>query len=245
MRYRLHEANLRIINTRKPLENLIVHVCEVVTGAIRKGASATIKVDAERRQRIVLNHTATHLLQAALQKILGDHIKQAGSLVEPDRLRFDFTHFSPVTTEEIIRIEEEVNAQIRVNAGVTSQVMAADEAQAAGAMALFGEKYGDQVRVISVGDYSMELCGGTHANAAGDIGLFRILSEGGIAAGVRRIEAVTGDGALAQVHQQEQTLQTARRVWLKATLSNWKPAWSRWSNARKSWSENWRRLKAA
>ncbi len=201
------EATLRITDTKKPLDNLFVHVCEVVTGAVKQGAVATVRVDAERRQRIVLNHTATHLLQAAMQKILGDHIKQAGSLVEPDRLRFDFTHFSPVTSEEIIKIEEEVNAQIRANAGVTSQVMAADEAQAAGAMALFGEKYGDQVRVISVGDYSMELCGGTHAKAAGDIGLFRILSEGGIAAGVRRIEATTGDGALAQVHHQQQTLQ--------------------------------------
>lgn len=201
------EASLRIVDTNKPLDNLYVHVCEVVTGAVKKGAMASIKVDAERRQKIVLNHTATHLLQAALQKILGDHIKQAGSLVEPDRLRFDFTHFSPVSRDELLKIEEEVNAQIRVNAGVSSQVMAADEAQAAGAMALFGEKYGDEVRVISVGDYSMELCGGTHARAAGDIGLFRILSEGGIAAGVRRIEAVTGSGALAQVHQQEQTLQ--------------------------------------
>jgi alanyl-tRNA synthetase len=200
-------ASLRILDTKKPLENLFSHVCEVVTGAIQKGAEATISVDAERRQKIVLNHTATHLLQAALQKILGDHIKQAGSLVTPDRLRFDFTHFSPVTTEEIIKIEEEVNKQIRVNAAVQSQVMAASAAQEAGAMALFGEKYGDEVRVISVGDYSMELCGGTHASAAGDIGLFRILSEGGIAAGVRRIEAVTGDGALAQVHQQQQTLQ--------------------------------------
>ena len=201
------DASLRIVDTKKPLENLFSHVCEVVTGSIRKGATATIQVDAERRQKIVLNHTATHLLQAAMQKILGDHIKQAGSLVTPDRLRFDFTHFSPVTTEEIIKIEEEVNKQIRVNAAVKSEVMAADAAESAGAMALFGEKYGDEVRVISVGDYSMELCGGTHAKAAGDIGLFRILSEGGIAAGVRRIEAVTGDAALAQVHQQQQTLQ--------------------------------------
>jgi len=201
------EATLRIIDTRKPLDDLLVHVCEVVTGAVRKGAVATVRVDAERRQRIVLNHTATHLLQAAMQKILGDHIKQAGSLVEPERLRFDFTHFSPVTNEELTRIEDEVNAQIRANAQVTSQVMAADAAQSAGAMALFGEKYGDQVRVISVGDYSMELCGGTHARAAGDIGLFKILSEGGIAAGVRRIEATTGLGALSQVHQQQQTLQ--------------------------------------
>jgi len=201
------EASLRIINTKKPLDNLFSHVCEVVTGSLQKGATASIKVDAERRQRIVLNHTATHLLQAALQKILGNHIKQAGSLVQPDRLRFDFTHFSPVTPSEIIQIEEEVNAQIRVNAGVNSEVMAADAAQEAGAMALFGEKYGDEVRVISVGDYSKELCGGTHAKAAGDIGLFRIVSEAGIAAGVRRIEAVTGEGALAQVHQQQQTLQ--------------------------------------
>jgi alanyl-tRNA synthetase len=200
-------ASLRIINTKKPLDSLFSHVCEVVTGSIEKGATASIKVDTERRQRIVLNHTATHLLQAALQKILGNHIKQAGSLVQPDRLRFDFTHFSPVTTAEIIQIEEEVNTQIRVNADVNSEVMAADAAQDAGAMALFGEKYGDEVRVISVGHYSKELCGGTHAKAAGDIGLFRILSEAGIAAGVRRIEAVTGEGALAQVHQQQQTLQ--------------------------------------
>ncbi len=201
------DASLRIIDTKKPLPELLVHQCEVVTGAVQTGAQATIRVAAERRQQIILNHTATHLLQAALQKILGDHIKQAGSLVEPDRLRFDFTHFSPVSTEELIQIEEEVNRQIRVNAEVQSQEMAADEAQDAGAMALFGEKYGDLVRVISVGDYSMELCGGTHASAAGDIGLLRILSEGGIAAGVRRIEAVTGEAALAQVHQQQQTLQ--------------------------------------
>ena len=201
------EASLRIINTKKPLPDLLVHVCEVVTGAIKTGAAATVKVDGERRQRIVLNHTATHLLQAAMQRILGDHIKQAGSLVTPERLRFDFTHFSPVTGKELLRIEEEVNRQIRVNAAVQAREMAAAEAKDAGAMALFGEKYGDVVRVVSVGDYSMELCGGTHAGAAGDIGLFRILSEGGIAAGVRRIEAVTGEGALHQVHQQQQTLQ--------------------------------------
>ena len=123
---------MRIIDTKKPLDNLFSHVCEVVTGAIKKDAEAQIKVNTERRQKIVLNHTATHLLQAAMQKILGDHIKQAGSLVEPDRLRFDFTHFSPVTGEELKKIEEEVNAQIRVNSGVNAQVMAADEAEAAG-----------------------------------------------------------------------------------------------------------------
>ncbi|MDX2479238.1 MAG: alanine--tRNA ligase [Desulfuromusa sp.] len=201
------EATLRIIETKKPLPELYVHVCEIVTGAIKKGAKATIKVNAERRQRIVLNHTATHLLQAALQKLLGQHVKQAGSLVTAERLRFDFSHFSPVSTEELNKIEEEVNQQIRANAQVENREMSAVAAQEAGAMALFGEKYGDIVRVITIGDYSMELCGGTHARAAGDIGLFRILSEGGIAAGVRRIEAVTGATALAQVQQQQQALQ--------------------------------------
>ena len=201
------EATLRIIDTRKPLPELFVHVCEVVTGAIKTGDPATIKVDSERRQQIVLNHTATHLLQAALQKHLGNHIKQAGSLVTPERLRFDFTHFSPVTAEELSKIETDVNQQIRANAQVECREMSADAAKEAGAMALFGEKYGDVVRVVNIGDYSMELCGGTHARAAGDIGLFRILSESGIAAGVRRIEAVTGATALAQIQEQQQTLQ--------------------------------------
>jgi len=147
------------------------------------------------------------LLQAALQKLLGNHIKQAGSLVTPERLRFDFTHFSPVSAAELREIEIEVNQQIRHNAQVENREMSADAARDAGAMALFGEKYGDVVRVVNIGDYSMELCGGTHANAAGDIGLFRILSEGGIAAGVRRIEAVTGAAALNLVQQQQQALQ--------------------------------------
>ncbi|SDZ79470.1 alanyl-tRNA synthetase [Desulfuromusa kysingii] len=200
------EATLRIIETRKPLPELYVHRCEVVTGAIKTGDKATIKVNAERRQQIVLNHTATHLLQAALQNQLGQHVKQAGSLVTPERLRFDFTHFSPVSVEELQKVEDEVNQQIRANAQVESREMSATAAQEAGAMALFGEKYGDVVRVINVGNYSMELCGGTHASAAGDIGLFRILSESGIAAGVRRIEATTGATALAQVQQQQQSL---------------------------------------
>ncbi len=203
------EATLRITETRKPLPEIYVHMCEVVTGSLKKGDQAKIKVNADRRQQIILNHTATHLLQAALQKHLGNHVKQAGSLVTAERLRFDFTHFSPLSSEELGQIEEQVNQQIRTNAQVENREMSADAAQKAGAMALFGEKYGDIVRVVNIGDYSMELCGGTHANAAGDIGLFRILSEGGIAAGVRRIEAVTGATALAQVQQQQQALQRA------------------------------------
>jgi len=213
------DANLRVIETRKPLPDLIVHSCEVVTGAIHRQAKVKIKVDAERRQQIVRNHTATHLLQAAMQRILGDHVKQAGSLVTPERLRFDFTHFSPVSAQELQQIEALVNTEIRRNSTVDSREMAADEAIAAGAMALFGEKYGDRVRVVAVGDFSLELCGGTHARAAGDIGLFRILSEGGIAAGVRRIEAVTGDTALAQVHEQQQTLNQIGQL-LKTDYAN-------------------------
>ncbi len=213
------EASLRIIETRKPLPDLLVHSCEVVTGAIQTGAKVKIKVDAARRLQIVRNHTATHLLQSALQKILGEHIKQAGSLVTPERLRFDFTHFSPVSNKELQQIEELVNAEIRRNSTVSNREMAADEAIEAGAMALFGEKYGDRVRVVEVGDFSMELCGGTHAEAAGDIGLFRILSEAGIAAGVRRIEAITGDTALEQVHQQQQTLSQLGKI-LKTDPAN-------------------------
>lgn len=202
-----NSCRIEICDTRKPLPELTVHQCQVHDGALKVGEDVTISVNRERRQQIVINHTATHLLQAALQKILGAHVQQAGSLVTEQRLRFDFSHFSPVTTEELIRIEEEVNRQIRRNARVQSREMAAEAAKAAGATALFGEKYADTVRVISVGDYSMELCGGTHASAAGDIGLFRILSENGIAAGVRRIEAVTGEAALHQVQQQQQALQ--------------------------------------
>jgi alanyl-tRNA synthetase len=152
------------------------------------------------------NHTATHLLHAALRQTLGDHVKQAGSLVAPDRLRFDFTHFSPLTPQEVDRIEETVNAQVWENRGVVTQVMALDDALASGATALFGEKYGEQVRVVSVPEFSTELCGGTHVAATGEIGLFKIVSQGGVAAGVRRVEAVTGPGAYQHVKREEQVL---------------------------------------
>ncbi len=200
------DAVVRVLDTRKPLPELTVHLGEVLSGTLRKGDDCELAVDGEARQATALNHTATHLLQAVLAELLGDHIKQAGSLVTPERLRFDFTHFSPLSNAEIAQVEAEVNRRIRENRGVETEEMTAEAAIAAGATALFGEKYGERVRVVKVGDFSMELCGGTHAQAAGDIGLFRIVQETGIAAGVRRIEAVTGAKALEQVRQQESAL---------------------------------------
>lgn len=200
------EAQVEVSDTRKPLPELLVHIGVITAGTLRTGATATLTVDGERRQATVLNHTATHLLQTALIEVLGDHVKQAGSLVTPERLRFDFIHFSALSAEELEQVENLVNLRIRENAAVETGEMSHEEAVAAGATALFGEKYGDRVRVVRVGDISMELCGGTHARAAGDIGLFKILQETGIAAGVRRIEAVTGVRALEVVRDQERTL---------------------------------------
>jgi alanyl-tRNA synthetase len=163
----------------------------------------TLKVDADKRNCTAANHTATHILHAALRKVLGDHVKQSGSLVTDTRLRFDFTHFSSISREDLMAIENEVNARIRENHPVKTREMNMDDAVKAGATALFEEKYGDVVRVVSQGDFSQELCGGTHARFSGDIGLFKILSEGGIASGVRRIEAATGEAALSQIHREQ------------------------------------------
>jgi alanyl-tRNA synthetase len=177
------------------------HLGRLLAGRLESGATLTGRVDRARREAIRLNHSATHLLHAALRKVLGSHVVQKGSLVAPDRLRFDFAHFQPVTGLELAEIERLVNAQIRANAAATTRLMDYEQAVSSGAMALFGEKYAQQVRVLSLGDFSVELCGGTHVARAGDIGLFHILSESGVAAGVRRIEALTGQAALDHVQQ--------------------------------------------
>jgi len=182
------------------------HQGTVTAGRFAVGDRVAAHVDAKRRAAIVLNHSATHLLHAALRKVLGVHVQQKGSLVAPDRLRFDFAHFEPVTAEQLAEIEALVNEQIRENHAADVRVLPYDQAIAAGALAFFGDKYGDKVRVLKLGDFSTELCGGTHVGRSGDIGLFKIVSEGGIAAGVRRIEAVTGQGALDVVKANEAVL---------------------------------------
>jgi alanyl-tRNA synthetase len=176
------------------------------TAPLRKGDTVSATVDADRRQATVLNHSATHLLHAALRKVLGDHVTQKGSLVAPDRLRFDFSHLKATTPDELARVEGLVNDEIRRNAAAEIHNMGYDEAIEFGAMALFGEKYGSEVRVLRMGDFSTELCGGTHVSRTGDIGLFKIVGESGVAAGVRRIEAFTGAGALAYVADEERRL---------------------------------------
>ncbi|HEY9132276.1 MAG TPA: alanine--tRNA ligase, partial [Dyella sp.] len=176
------------------------------TQPLRVGDAVDARVDDTRRQAIVLNHSATHLLHAALRKLLGDHVAQKGSEVAPERLRFDFSHFKPLSHEEIAQIEAMVNAEVRRNAPAEIHHMGYNEALDFGAIALFGEKYGDEVRVLKMGEFSTELCGGTHVGRTGDIGLFKIVSEAGVAAGVRRIEAVTGAGALAYVADEERRL---------------------------------------
>lgn len=185
------------------------HIGKVVKGKISVGVKATANIDQNRRTNIVLNHSATHLMHAALRQVLGKHVQQKGSLVDADRLRFDFSHDAPVSEGEISEIEKIVNAEVRKNTSVSAQLMDKDKALAAGAMALFGEKYGDEVRVLSIGEFSVELCGGTHVDRAGDIGLFKIIAETGVASGIRRIEAVTGENAFN---------------WIQATLKGFSEA---------------------
>lgn len=190
-------------DTVKAAPGIISHKVRVERGAISKGQNVTLSVNHERRKAIMANHSATHLLQWALREVLGDHVGQRGSLVEPGRFRFDFTHFSAISQSELDKVEDLVNKAVTDNLGVLSRIMPVDQAIAEGAMALFGEKYGDSVRMITIGDLSKELCGGTHVQRSGDIGLFKILSEGGIASGVRRMEGVTGSGAIDYVRSLE------------------------------------------
>jgi alanyl-tRNA synthetase len=199
-------AVFEVSDTRKLPGGAHLHLGRLVSGTLRKGDSIEARVDHALRRATALNHSATHLLHAALRQVLGEHVAQKGSLVEPERLRFDFSHFEPLTREQLDTIEALVNQKIRDNDPVETAVMSFDEARGAGAIALFGEKYGDSVRVLTIGDFSKELCGGTHVRRAGDIGLMKIVSETGIAAGVRRIEAVTGDGALRWIADNEHQL---------------------------------------
>ena len=202
-----------VTDTRKPLGRLHAHQIEIRSGSVAVGDSVHLAVDGVRRAMLRANHSATHLLHKALRHHLGDHVTQKGSLVAPDRLRFDFSHPSPLTEAEIKAVEADVNEQIRGNSPVTTRLMSPDEAVAAGALALFGEKYGDEVRVLSMGrdldlDYSVELCGGTHVNALGDIGLMVIVSESAVASGVRRIEALTGEAARLWLTDRDAKLKT-------------------------------------
>ncbi|MDQ5910140.1 MAG: alanyl-tRNA synthetase, partial [Pseudomonadota bacterium] len=210
---RAEGLEFEIHDTRKQGEGVFTHIGAVQQGQLRRGATVLAQVDAAQRQATALHHSATHLMHAALRQVLGTHVSQKGSLVDPQRLRFDFAHFEPVTPEQLEAVERLVNAQIRGNVAVDTTIMAPEEAIAAGAMALFGEKYGDRVRVLRMGDFSTELCGGTHVRRVGDIGLFKIVAESGVAAGVRRIEAVTGERALDYIAAlQERARQAAHLV---------------------------------
>ncbi|MCP4115919.1 MAG: alanine--tRNA ligase [Desulfobacteraceae bacterium] len=209
-------CSVAIDNTLADPSGIRIHHGTVTSGTIASGEAVTLTVDRERRAATALNHTATHLLHAALRKVLGDHVKQSGSLVTHDRLRFDFTHFASISREEIQAVEDEVNVRIRENAPVNTLEMGMDEAVKSGATALFEEKYGDTVRVVSMGDFSKELCGGTHTDRSGNIGVFQIVSEGGIASGIRRIEALTGATAMAYFHETTAQLLEAAHL-LKAS----------------------------
>jgi alanyl-tRNA synthetase len=198
---------IEVSDTLRPIPELIVHTGQVKKGEVQVGQHVRLSVSRKSRGATILNHTGTHLLHAGLREILGDHVKQAGSLVAPHRLRFDFTHFSPMTPEELNAVEDRVNEWIRENIPLETAVMDTEEAKKSGATALFGEKYGDKARVVTIGGFSRELCGGTHSERTGDLGLFKIVSETGVAAGVRRIEALTGADAIRYVRKREGALQ--------------------------------------
>jgi alanyl-tRNA synthetase len=196
-------AVIEVEDTKKPRAELTVHVGRVVHGSVHRGQRVRLRVDRSWREATRLNHSATHILHAVLRERLGTHVRQAGSLVAPDRLRFDFTHSQPLTESTLTAIEEQANAYIRENAEVVAEEMGYEEAMHEGALAFFGDKYGDRVRVVRMGDFSVELCGGTHVQRTGDIGIFKLRGEAGVAAGVRRVEALTGAGALQAIRERE------------------------------------------
>ena len=201
-------AKLKVVDTVKPVPDLFVHRCKVIEGEIAPQTLVEAKIDAERRQHIAVSHTATHILHHALRTALGTHVGQAGSLVESGRLRFDFTHYEAVSPQHLREIEADINDRVRLNNDVETDYLPLQEAKDRGALAFFGEKYGEIVRFVRIGDYSKELCGGTHVHAAGEIGLVKIISESSIAAGVRRIEALTGASAYQHIRSEEEALAT-------------------------------------
>ncbi len=209
------KAEALVLDAQRPVSGLIVHKARMVKGELRVGDMVQASVDGERRKAIRANHSATHLLHRALKVVLGDHVKQAGSVVAPDTLRFDFSHFGAMTPEQLDRVEDLVNTWIRDNAEAQTRAMPIEEAKRSGAVAMFGEKYGDVVRVVTVHPQTTELCGGTHVRRSGDIGLFKLVSEAGVASGVRRINALTGAGALQYVRESERELRRAASL-LKA-----------------------------
>ncbi|MDT8405359.1 alanine--tRNA ligase [Sulfuriflexus sp.] len=204
--------SFKVTDTQKVGSETILHIGKMCAGALAVGDTVTAEVDMAARQATALNHSATHLMHAALRQVLGEHVTQKGSLVNTERLRFDFSHFEPLTAEQLSKVEDLVNEQIRANHAVDTRLMAIDDARASGAMALFGEKYADEVRVLSMGDFSIELCGGTHVKRTGDIGVFKIINETGIAAGIRRIEAVTGPGGLKRIAEDETRLDNIAKL---------------------------------
>ena len=216
---RTANGEFKVVDTVKLLGGKVGHIGQMVSGMISNGEEVELVVDKELRAKTCRNHSATHLLQKALREVLGTHVEQAGSYQDGDRTRFDFSHFSAMTAEEIAKVEAIVNEQIALGTPVVTEVMSADEAKNSGAMALFGEKYGESVRVVSMGDFSKELCGGTHVSNTAEITAFKIISESGVAAGVRRIEALTGSNVFAYYKEMEEKLNAAAKV-VKSTPAN-------------------------
>ena len=216
---RTANGEFKVVDTVKLLGGKVGHIGQMVSGMISNGEEVELVVDKELRAKTCRNHSATHLLQKALREVLGTHVEQAGSYQDGDRTRFDFSHFSAMTAEEIAKVEAIVNEQISLATPVITEVMTPDEAKNAGAMALFGEKYGESVRVVSMGEFSKELCGGTHVSNTAEITAFKIISESGVAAGVRRIEALTGSNVFAYYKEVEEKLNAAAKV-VKSTPAN-------------------------